>query len=245
MNTAAIAGGISVDAGLTPAEDRWIFRTQLRHMERSNDPGPMNRQMEVNVWNNVLAYGLRRNLTLMVRQPYMRRKMTMGGSSVSKSGLGDFMVMGKYGLYRKNTADYILGVAATMALEMPTGSDAFTSDTWDLKPGLFLSWRNGVDPGDELELDFALARQFSIGESADAAFSPVLEISYRDVSANQLAGQSLPHSGESVLFLSPGAKLTLSSFILEVLVQIPVSQSQKGIQTERDTGFILGVRYMF
>jgi hypothetical protein len=193
--------------------------------------------------------------------------MSMAGSSVSKSGPGDFMVMGKFGLYRKNTADYILGVAATMALEMPTGSDAFTSDTWDLKPGIFLSWRDGtwatdfsiaykwngfasdnaigVDPGDELELDFALARQFSIGEGADVMFSPVLEVSYRDVSANQLAGQSLPNSGESVLFLSPGAKLTLSSLILEALVQVPVSQSQKGIQTERDTGFILGIRYMF
>jgi hypothetical protein len=267
MTSTVFAGGISVDAGLTPAEDRWIFRTQLRHMERSHDPAPMNRKMEVNVWNNVLAYGLRRNLTLMVRQPYMWRKMSMMGSSVSKSGMGDFMVMGKYGLYRKNTADYTLGVAATMGLELPTGSDAFSSDTWDLKPGLFMSWRNGtwasdvsiaykwngfagdnslgIDPGDELELDFALARQFSVGASADVVFAPVLEVSYRDVSATRLMGQGAPNSGESVLFLSPGAKLTVSSFILEALVQFPVSQSQKGVQTERDTGYILGVRYMF
>ncbi|MHC4559338.1 MAG: hypothetical protein ACYS80_18760, partial [Planctomycetota bacterium] len=41
----ARAGGISVDAGLTPAEDRWIFRTQLRYMQRKDDPTPMDRKM--------------------------------------------------------------------------------------------------------------------------------------------------------------------------------------------------------
>ena len=268
ITAVALAGGISVDAGLTPSEDRWIFRTQYRHMERNDDAGPMDRRMEVHVWNNVLAYGLKRNLTLMVRQPYLRREMSMMGTpSGNKSGPGDFMVMAKYGLYRKNTRDYTFGMAATLGLELPTGKDAFTSNTWDIKPGLFMSWRNGiwasdlsiaykwngfaddnslgVNPGDELALDFALARQFIVGKGADSVFAPVLELSYRNVSVNRAMGQAIANTGESVLFISPGVKLTISSLILEALVQFPVWQEQKGIQTERDTGYILGVRYMF
>jgi hypothetical protein len=41
----ASAAGISVDAGLTPAEDRWIFRTQVRYMRRTDDPTGMDRKI--------------------------------------------------------------------------------------------------------------------------------------------------------------------------------------------------------
>jgi len=261
------SSGISVDAGLTPAEDRWIVRSQIRYMERSNDPMPMDRHMEMIVWNNVLAYGLKRNITLMVRQPVMFQDMSMGGTSTSTSGLGDFMVMAKYGVYRRNTADYTLGLATTLGMRLPTGKDAFTSDTLDLKPGVYMSWRNrtwswdlsaayfwngfadetraGVDPGDELEIDFALARQFSLGQGAETTLASLVELSYRSVGEDKLSGIAAPNTGESVWLISPGVKLTMSSFIIEALVQFPVSQNQKGMQPERDTGFILGIRYMF
>ncbi len=244
-----------------------MVRTQFRHMERINDPGPMDRQMERRVWNNVLAYGLKRNLTVMLRQQFFWQDMTMMGSTVGSSGLGDLMVMAKYGLYRQNTAAYTLGVAATLGLELPTGEAGFTSDTYDLKPGIYFSWRNRKwasdfaaaytlngfakessevsNPGNELALDFALARQFSIGAGAEAAFAPVLELSYRNTGANRVMGRDMANSGQSVLFISPGAKLTLSSLILEGLVQIPAWQDQKGIQPEWDTRYILGLRYMF
>ena len=268
FSTVAAAGaGISVDAGLTPAEDRWMFRTQLRYMQRNDDPGPMGREMERKVWNNVLAYGLKRNLTLMVRQQLIDQDMSMAGSSRSDTGLGDLFIAAKYGLYRRNTADYTLGVATTLGLELPTGSAPFSSDTWDLKPGIYLSWRSrawasdlsvaymwsdfinetasGATPGNELSLDWALARQFSLGNSAEKALAPVVELSYRNKAPNQMSGHDVMNSGESALFLSPGVKLTLSSLIVEALVQIPVWQEQKGTQNKRDTGFILGMRYMF
>ncbi|MHC4154319.1 MAG: hypothetical protein ACYST6_05290, partial [Planctomycetota bacterium] len=41
--TNAGAAGISVDAGLTPPEDRWIIRNQVRYMTREDDPTGMNR----------------------------------------------------------------------------------------------------------------------------------------------------------------------------------------------------------
>ncbi len=44
-STIVNAGGISVDAGLTPPEDRWILRTQVSYRERRDDPTNMNRKM--------------------------------------------------------------------------------------------------------------------------------------------------------------------------------------------------------
>jgi hypothetical protein len=261
------AAGISVDAGLTPPEDRWIVRTQMRYMQREDDPTPMDREMDTYAFPLVVAYGLRSDFTLMVRQTFKNRKMTMAGSTDWDSGADDLFVLGKYKLYRRNTREYTFGIAATLGLEFPTGADDFSSETWDLKPGLFTSWRsgpwasdfsvaykwngfaddgkNGVDPGDKLSVDLALAHQFSIGQKADMSLTPVLEFNYEHLSRDRLSGRDVSNTGESLFFLSPGIKFTKSSFILEALVQFPVWQDQDGIQLEQGTRFIVGSRFMF
>ena len=54
----------------------------------------------------------------------------------------------------------------------------------------------------------------------------------------------LANSGESIILLSPGFKITRGSFIFESLVQFPIYQDQSGMQTERKTGFLVGFRLM-
>ncbi|MHC4693053.1 MAG: transporter [Planctomycetota bacterium] len=263
----ASAAGISVDAGLTPAEDRWIFRTQVRYMRRTDDPTGMDRKMSTYAFPTILAYGVRPDLTLMVRQTIKSQKMSMAGSSSRNTDFDDLFVLGKYKLYRRNTPDYTFGIASTLGLELPTGRDPFTSETWDLQPGIYTSWRSGpwatdfniaytwngfadkgeggLNPGDELSLDWALAYQFSIGEKARASLAPVLELSYKNIGADRLHSDDVENTGESVFYVSPGIKYTMSSFILEALLQIPVWQDQKGSQLERDMTVIFGARYMF
>ncbi len=263
----ANAAGISVDAGLTPAEDRWIIRTQFRYMQRKDDPTPMNQKMDTYAFPVVVAYGFRPDLTLMVRQTVKHKKMSMGGSISRDTGLDDLFVLGKYKLYRRNTRKYTFGIASTLGLEFPTGDDDFSSETWDLKPGLFTSWRSGpwasdfsvaykwngfadrgvggINPGNELSLDWALAYQFSFGEKARVSLAPVLELSYKNILSDRLHGRDLPNTGESVFYLSPGIKFTVSSFILEALMQIPVWQDQEGSQLKRGTRIIVGTRFMF
>jgi hypothetical protein len=263
----ANAAGISVDAGLTPAEDRWIIRTQFRYMQRKDDPTPMNQKMDTYAFPVVVAYGFRPDLTLMVRQTVKHKKMSMGGSISRDTGPDDLFVLGKYKLYRRNTRKYTFGIASTLGLEFPTGDDDFSSETWDLKPGLFTSWRSGpwasdfsvaykwngfadrgvggINPGNELSLDWALAYQFSFGEKARVSLAPVLELSYKNILSDRLHGRDLPNTGESVLYLSPGIKLTVSSFILEALLQFPVWQDQEGTQLKQGTRLIIGTRFMF
>jgi hypothetical protein len=263
----ARASGISVDAGLTPPEDRWILRTQFRYMQRKDDPTPMDRKMDTYAFPIVLAYGFRPDLTLMVRQIVKHRKMSMGGSVSRDSGPGDLFVLGKYKLYRRNTRQYTFGIASTLGLEFPTGDDDFSSETWDLEPGLFSSWRsgpwasdfstaykwngfadrgnNGLNPGDELSVDLALAYQFSLAERADMSLTPVLEFSYKHTLPDRLSGRDVSHTGESVFFVSPGIKFTKSSFIVEALVQFPAWQDQEGTQLEQGTRLIIGTRFMF
>jgi hypothetical protein len=258
--------GISVDAGLTPAEDRWIFRTQLRYLSLG-DQANMNQRMEVFMVPVVLAYGLKSNLTLLIKQPILRREMSMMGTNNTANGFGDFFLMGKFKLYRRNTESYTLGMAATLGIEAPTGSSAFSSRTWDLKPGLYFSWRTGglgsdisvaytwngvageginnVIPGNEFALDWGTSYQFSLGGSSRVSIAPVLEASYRDISFDRTGGVDIENTGRSILFVSPGIKFISTSFVLEALVQIPVSQKLNGNQLERNPTLLLGLRYLF
>ncbi len=262
----AVAGGISVDAGLTPPEDRWIIRSQFRYMQRKDDPTAMDRKMDTYAFPLVVAYGFRPDLTLMVRQPVKHKKMSMGGSISRDTGFDDLFVLAKYKLYRRNTREYTFGIASTLGLEFPTGDDDFGSETWDLQPGLFTSWRsgpwasdfsisykwngfaddgrNGINPGNELSVDLALAHQLSIGEKADMSVTPVLEFNYKHLLPDRLSGD-IANTGESLFFVSPGIKFTKSSFIFEVLVQFPVWQDQEGSQLKQGTRFIIGTRFMF
>lgn len=261
------AAGISFDAGLTPPEDRWIVRTQMRYMTREHDPTPMDREMTALVFPTVLAYGLRPDLTLLVRQNVRTRKLSTSAGTERTTGFDDLFLLGKYRLYRRNTPDYTLGLAATLGLECPTGHDAFSSETWDLQPGVYLSWRrgrwasdlgaaynwngfadrgrDGLNPGDELSLDWALAYQISLGQEARASLAPVLEVSYRDIRQDRRSGSTQANTGESVLYVSPGVKLTLSSLILEALVQVPAWQDQERMQLERGSTLIVGARMLF
>lgn len=259
--------GITADAGLTPAEDRWIFRSQIRYMLWETDPTGMQREMSSVAVSTVLAYGLRSDLTLMIRQMLMHREMSMGGSESKETGAGDLLILAKYKAYRVNTPDHTLGIAPTLGLEFGTGHDSFSSGTTDISAGLYASWRggpwgsdfnasytwNGVTgrsgqgmiPGDQLSLDGALAHQFSIGQDAAAALAPVLEASYRRILPSSANGTDMPDTGESVIYVSPGIKFTMSALILEALAQIPVWQHHEGRQLERGITLIAGARLMF
>jgi len=262
--TEIYAGGISVDAGLTPAQDKWILRTQIRYMQRNSNPAQMQREMETFMFPIVVAYGVRPDLTLMIRQSFIKTNMTMGKMTMREDGFADLFVLAKYRAFRRNTPDYTIGIAPLLALDIPTGEKPFTSDAWDLKTGIFISGRSGPWASDwnltftlngiagdndrvrseATEVVGAFARQIAFGGEARTAFAPVIEVAYSNITANRISDEKQTNSGESYITVSPGAKLTISSVILEALLRIPVWQNQLGIQTEMDVGALFGVRVM-
>ena len=82
-------------------------------------------------------------------------------------------------------------------------------------------------------------------ENATLALWPVLELTYTNTQRDREDGSGLPSSGEDLFSISPGVKFARQSFMLEALVQIPVSQQQSGDQLERELGGLVGLRYLF
>ncbi|MCH7947405.1 MAG: hypothetical protein IIC66_06350, partial [candidate division Zixibacteria bacterium] len=103
------AAGISIDAGLTPAENRWIFRSQMRFMQRDNDPTTAEREMKSYMLPVVVAYGIRSDLAIMIRQAIRRNEIKMQGHSSTSTGLIDILLLAKYRLLRLNTPGYTIG----------------------------------------------------------------------------------------------------------------------------------------
>lgn len=261
------AVGISIDAGLTPPEGRWILRTQLRSMERNAPDALGDSGMERLMIPFVVAHGLRPQLTVGLRQTFTSSTMTMMGNEIDESGFGDLYVFAKYKALRINTRDYTLGIAPLVGIEAPTGGDGISSEAWSVASGLLFSGRVGnwgadlnlsygfrgiagvaddrPEPGDELGVDLALARQIPVGRTGRISVAPVLEISWKDTAPARTGGADLADSGESVLYAAPGAKYTRGDVIVEGLVRFAVAQDQEGMQMEAGNMYLIGVRWMF
>ncbi|NQT61350.1 MAG: transporter [Candidatus Marinimicrobia bacterium] len=259
------AGGISVDAGLTPAENRWMIRVQSRQMGASSQPSTPARQMKVQANVLMAAYGLRPNITLIGMQGWMNREMTMMGAVNESSGRADLNLIIKYLIHRTNTRDQTLGIAATTKLTLPTGEVGFSDDYWSFTPGVYLSLRRGtwamdasttyriqdmfsqqdaMDRGWEYTLDGAVARQLPLGGLKNMALAPVLEFNLL-VDQGDHSSSAEPSDTESVVFLSPGFKYTYGSMILESLIQVPVWESVPITSLEKEVRWRVGLRLMF
>lgn len=263
----ATGTGITADAGLTPPADRWIFRSQVRYMSHDDDPMDMDRSMTMLANPFVLAYGLRPNVTVLARQIFYHRAMHMMGSDSTATGRGDLFLLSKWRMLRINRRDYIVGVAPTFGIELPTGDDTFGSDTWDLTTGAYFTGRrgplgadlnlayrfNGIDdrygsdgrPGDEFTANLALAYQFTLDEDATMSLWPVVELSYTDTAEDRMDGRAVMGTGGDLLQCAMGMKFARQSLMFEALLQIPLQQRTHAGQLERQLGGLIGVRYLF
>jgi len=93
--------------------------------------------------------------------------------------------------------------------------------------------------------NLALSYQFTVDRNATMSIWPVLEVTYADTLRDQRGGDSVANTGGDVLSVSPGIRFARQSFMLEALIQIPVSQEQNGTQLEQETGCLVGFRYLF
>jgi len=236
---------ISTDAGLTPAQDRWIFRTQYRAMGMENSMMKMNTQM-VPV---VLGYGITSGVSIMARAMYMRRSFS--NSEIVNSGVNDFYLLSKFRLFRRNTATYSFGIAPFVASNIPMGSKDVSNRTWNPEIGLNFSFRPRffsvdlstryifhdvlekltTEHNDRYAIDLAFSGKIPINATSSQVISPVVEFNHS--------------SSNNLLFISPGASFLSSSFGIEALYQIPVHESEQANQMVQTARWIVGLKYLF
>ncbi len=236
---------ISTDAGLTPAQDRWIFRTQYRTMGMENSMMKTNTQM-VPV---VLGYGITSGISIMARSGYVHKSYS--NNEVVNRGVNDLYLLSKFRLYRKNSSNYTFGIAPYVASNIPIGSKEVSDRTWNPEMGLNISFRprflsldlsTSYTFNDVLEkistehmnsynLDISFSGKVPIAAKSDQIISPVTEFNFSGTS--------------NLLYISPGISYMHTSFAIELLYQIPVYELENPGQMNHTSRGIIGIKYLF
>jgi hypothetical protein len=244
------AEGISVDAGVTPAQDRIVVRMQYRNI--LNRMG--GNDMVMHMMPVVLVYGLSSDVTVMLRNVYRAVGINKTMMEMNNRWMDPFL-MGKVKLYRQNTRDYSLGVAGFAGTTFPVLNNS-ASKTYSPVVGLNASYRPGLWSFDlnnayewvnynteekqsaarQLQVNLAVSRNILLPGIENWVLAPVQEFSF---------ARSNPTSGESSSFgfISPGFQLVSPHIKFETLYQVPVNSSK----TALDYGgrLIVGLRFMF
>lgn len=244
------AEGISVDAGLTPGQDRIVIRLQYRNMlSRMGGNDMVMHMMPV-----VVVYGLTSDVTVMLRNIYRAVGTNETMMEMDNRWMDPFL-MGKVKLYRRNTRVYSLGVAGFAGTTFPVLNSS-VSKTYSPVIGVNASFRPGLWSFDlnnafewvnynteesqsatrQLQVNLAVSRNILLPEIENWILAPVQEFSF--VRNNPASGES-----SSFGFISPGFQLVSPHVKFETLYQIPVNSSKADL----DYGgrLIVGLRFMF
>jgi hypothetical protein len=247
------AGGISVDAGITPGQDRFILRSQYRFMSMENDMMTRYTRMVP----LVLAYGVTSGITVLARGMYVHHKAS--DNNEIEHGINDPFILAKFRLYRKNTENYVLGIAPHIASNLPIGSLEISDRTWNPELGLNISYRPrffsldisasyilsdvtkklAVKPGNIFSLNTAFSGLIPLKTRTSSALSPVIELTY----SSQSPGGVIPK--RDILFVSPGVSFIYANLALEALVQLPIFQEGNMSMMDQNPRLILGLKFMF
>jgi len=248
---------INSNVALQPARGGWIVRQQLRYTQ-ADFSSPMG-ALDIGQLTSIttLVYGLTEKVTLILDTPYvLDRKIdnTSTGVGSTDSGLGDMKLMTKYRLYRNDFAptstarfDLIGGV------ELPTGIDAFSSDSVDPIVGGVYSYINdrnafhadalfkfntGSAATNADMLKYDLAYSYRLSPKAYASENPTALFAGLELNG------IFETNDDSELFLSPGLQYVTRRWILEATIQVPIWQSLNR-RPERDYLIGIGLRFQF
>lgn len=119
--------GINTNTAIAPGEGQTIYRTQLRFLQSHGSPTPADVDINVLVNPQVLAYGVRENLTLFGVVPLVKRDGTMRPpmpagalSEVEDFGVGDMRFFAKYRFWEKDEPGETTRWSVFSGLEVPS-----------------------------------------------------------------------------------------------------------------------------
>jgi len=248
---------INSNVALQPSKGGLIIRQQFRYASGnfSTPMGELSTEQAMSI--TTLVYGITEKVTLILEAPYVlsrQIKNTTTGIGASDSGFTDLRLLTKLRVYRDDFAptstarfDLIGG------LELPTGIDAFSSDSVDPIFGGVYSYIN-----DRHGFNADAIWKFNTGSAMTNAdvLKYDLAYSYRlspETYASQnptaiFAGLELNGISETnddnEIFLSPGIQYVTQRWILEATVQLPIWQSLNN-RPQRDYNIGIGFRFQF
>ena len=248
---------INSNVALQPSKGGVIIRQQFRYNTGEKSAAVGDLDIEQLSSNTTLVFGVTNELTLILDSPLVlsrRLENKAAGIDSTDSGFADLRFLTKIRLYRddfgpNNTTrlDLIGG------LELPTGNDAFSTDSIDpIFGGVFTHivgrhafnadaiWKFNTAGGNRSAdlLMYDLAYSYRLSPETYASTKPTALFG-----SLELNGFS-ETNGVHELFLSPGIQYVMTHWIVEATVQIPVRQNLD-YRAERDPIVKIGFRVQF
>lgn len=181
---AADAAPVTTNTALPVAEGTFIWRSQFIQRARSDD-GPLDRDVTVRAWANVLGYGLSGDFAIFGVLPWFIDReldVTTPDGRVSRvtDGPGDIEVFARYTALKRDWRGRTLRVAPLLGVKAPTGDDDDRDElgrlprplqtgtgTWDFFAGVVTTYQT-------LEWQFD-AQVMYRNHGTDEGFSPGAE----------------------------------------------------------------------
>ena len=249
--------GINFQTALSPGEDQYVYRTQLRFLQSHSSPGPTEANVNVLANLHVLAYGLSEKWTLFGLVPLIKRDGTVRPATpagafteIQDFGVADMQFFAKYRFWTEDKAAETTRWSVFGGLEVPTYEKNISSDSWDPFIGAVRTFQS-LDWG----LDYDLGWKFNTGKDAFRADELFYDLAYTYVllrgqtieeefwqlqSVFELNGSYLT-DGSHLLFAAPGFQLVRQRIIVEASLQLPAIRDLKN-SIEPDYVFAVGTR---
>jgi hypothetical protein len=247
--------GINTNTAIAPGEGQFVYRTQLRFLRSQATPAPADIDVNVLVNPQVLAYGVREDLSVFGVVPLIKRDGTVrppagGVNELEDFGVGDMRFFAKYRLGEIDEPGETTRLSVFGGLEVPSYDKNFSSDSWDpflgtvwtyqsLGWGLNLDWfwnfntGRGVFRHDEMRYDAAYTYVLLTGQNLDDRYWQLNSIF--EINGSYLTDNS------HVVYAAPGFQLALERMIVEASLQLPIIREvRNGI--EPDYVFAIGTR---
>ncbi len=265
--SATWAQGINTNVALPVSEGELIWRSQLRYGRATDDPSPLDREVDRLVAPQTLVFGASQRLSVFATLPILaREKLETGGDTDRDSAIGDLRLLARYTLYIDDYAPLSTRRVALLAgVDLPTGADRFGTPTFDPIFGGVATWaadrhevdvdslvtvgtrRHGFEAADRVRYDVAYRYRLWPARFGGrlVQLNGILELNGLWSGHARDHGERVRDSGGSVLFLSPGLQWAALRWIAEFSVQIPIVQNLNGDQVETDFIGVLSIRIPF
>ncbi|MEM7575915.1 MAG: hypothetical protein AAF328_00450 [Planctomycetota bacterium] len=267
-NTARAQQSTDMPAAVQPGFKVTVVRELIHTMryddDRSAAAGGLGQYTEITA-ETTLAYGLRRDLTLMLHLPVKRRFNDDSADRVGVDdglGLQDPRVMMQHRIWQNDeTGINTQRAVVQLGAELPLGADEFSSDSLDPIVGLAYTrirgkhglnasaqWKFTTDDGDAAATGFGDA----IHDALMVTGSYLYRIAPRSYTIDTTGShyvqfQALSFyetNGDAAWHFAPGYLYEGKDWAFEASVHLPIAQDLDD-RPESEWGLSLGLRYLF